>query len=135
MVNQYLCAVKQLIKTQRDEGLIKLQNWDIMTERMKQMLLLVTERREKVSKALFKERATADFDPFRMAGEVSHIEEFVWAYICRTASFSASYMRDRFQYLFSLNCVLQMESVYLADLSDLCEFIFHQNQERDPYMC
>ena len=74
MVNQYLCAVKQLMKTQRDEGQIELQNWDIMTERMKQLLLLVTERREKVSKVVFKERATADFDPFRMAGEVSHIE-------------------------------------------------------------
>jgi hypothetical protein len=135
MVNQYLCAVKHLMKTQRDEGQVKLQNWDIMTERMKQLLLLVTERRERVSKALFKERVTADFDPFWMAAEVSNIEDFMWKYSCRTASFSASSMRDRFQYLFSLNGVLRMESLYLADLSDLCDFIFHQKEERDPYMC
>ena len=55
MVNQYLCSVNHLMKTQRDEGQVKLQNWDIMTERMKQLLLLLTERREMVSKALFKE--------------------------------------------------------------------------------
>jgi hypothetical protein len=70
-----------------------------------------------------------------MAAEVSNIEEFMWKYSCRTASFSASSMRDRFQYLFSLNGVLRMESLYLADLSDLCDFIFHQKEERDPYMC
>ena len=28
-----------------------------------------------------------------------------------------------------------MESLYLADLSDLCDFIFHQKQEKDPYQC
>ena len=44
-------------------------------------------------------------------------------------------MRDRFQYLFSLNGVLRMESLYLAYLSDLCDFIFHQKLERDPYQC
>ena len=42
-------------------------------------------------------------------------------------------MRDRFQYLMSLNGVLRMELFYLADLSDLCDFIFHKKNERDPY--
>ena len=59
----------------------------------------------------------------------------MWNYSCKTASFSASSLRDRFQYLFSLNGVLRMESLYLADLSDLCDFIFHQKQEKDPYQC
>ena len=59
----------------------------------------------------------------------------MWEYSCKTDTFGASSMRDRFQYLFSLNGVLMMESLYLADLSDLCDFIFHQKQERDPYQC
>ena len=59
----------------------------------------------------------------------------MWDYSCKTASFSASSLRDRFQYLFSLNGLLRMESLYLADLSDLYDFIFHQKQERDPYQC
>ena len=85
--------------------------------------------------ALYKERVTSDFQPFRIAGELASIEKYMWEYSCKTASFSASSMRDRFQYLFSLNGVLRMESLYLADLSDLCDFIFHQKQERDPYQC
>ena len=96
-----------------------------MTERMKQLLLIVTERKEKVSKALFKERATSNFQPFRMADELAKIEKFMWEYSCKTATFSVSSMRDRFQYLFTLNGVLRMESFYLADLADLCDFIFH----------
>ena len=134
-VNIYLCAVKTLMARQRDEGINSLQNWDLMTERMKLLLILVTERREKVSKALFKERATGDFEPFRMASELAKIEEFMWEYSCKTATFSASSMRDRFQYLMTLNGVLRMESMYIADLSDLCDFIFHQKDELDPYQC
>ena len=52
-VNQYLCAVKSLMREQRDEGLVKLKNEDLMSERMKLLLLLVTERKEKVRKGKF----------------------------------------------------------------------------------
>ena len=52
-VNHYLCAVKSLMREQRDEGLVTLQNWDLMSEGMKMLLLLVTERKEKVAKGKF----------------------------------------------------------------------------------
>ena len=52
-VNQYLCAVKCIMREQRDEVLVKLQNWDLMSERMKLLLLLVTERKEKFAKGMF----------------------------------------------------------------------------------
>ena len=83
--------------------------------------------------ALYKERVTSDFQLFQIVGEMATIEKHMWKYSCRMASYSASSMRDRFQYLFNLNVVLRMESLYLEDLSDLCYFIFHQKQERDPY--
>ena len=86
-------------------------------------------------KALYKERITSDFQPFRIAGELALIEKYMWENSYRTASFSASSMRDMFQYLFSLNGLLRMQSLYLEDLSDLCDFIFHQKLERDPYQC
>jgi len=33
----------------------------------------------------------------------------------------------------TLGGVLRSESMYLADLSDLCDFLFHQTLEPDPY--
>ena len=103
-----------------------------MTERMKQILVLVGERKEKMAKDLFKERASSDIQPFIMAIKFSNVEKFLWGYSCKMALFSVSEIRDRFQHLMSLNG-LCMESLYLADLSDLCDFIFHQKNERDPY--
>ena len=38
--NQYLCAVNIIMREQNDEGFVKLQNWDLMTEKMKMLLLL-----------------------------------------------------------------------------------------------
>ena len=52
-VSQYPFLVKSLVREQRDKGLVTLQNWDIMSERMKMLLLLVTERKEKVVKGMF----------------------------------------------------------------------------------
>ena len=75
-------------------------------------------------KALYKERVTFDFQPFQIAGELVTIENYMWEYSCKTASFGASSMRDRFWYLFSLNGTLRMESLYLADLSDIYDFVF-----------
>lgn len=40
------------MRNQRGEGLVKLQNWDLMTERMKILLVLVTETEEKVAKGM-----------------------------------------------------------------------------------
>ena len=43
---------KSMMRNQRGEGLVKLQNWDLMTERMKILLVLVTETEEKVAKGM-----------------------------------------------------------------------------------
>ena len=83
--------------------------------------------------ALFKERETSDFQPFMMASDLVSIENCMWEHSCRTTIFRDSLMRDRCQYLIMLNGVLRMESLYLGDSSDLCNFIFHQKQERDSY--
>ena len=76
-----------------------------------------------------------DLQPFWIAGELASIENYMWDYSCKTAMFSTSLMRGMFQYLFTSNGTLMMESLYPAELSDFCDFIFHQKQERDPYQC
>ena len=132
-VNQYLCDVKEILTFQRDNGLTNLTNEDLMTDRVNKLLALVISRKEKVSKAMFKERTTSEFQPFKVAPEVAKIEYYLWEYASKNIASCASALRDRYHYLMTLGGVLRSESMYLADLSDLCDFIFHQTLEPDPY--
>ena len=90
-------------------------------------------RKDKVHKAQFKERHDHDFKPFGLVGEVGRMEKWAWDSNSSTKSYGASSLRDRFQLLMTLGGVLRSESLYKADLSDLCDFKFHQKTERDPY--
>ena len=82
---------------------------------------------------MFKERSNTEFQPYKMAPEISRLEQYMWDYMaCNTAT-SASVLRDRFQYLMTVHAVIRSESMYLADLSDLCDFMFQQSLEPDPY--
>ena len=47
--------------------------------------------------------------------------------------YGATTLRDRFHFLFTLGAVIRSESVFKADLSDLMDFTFHQENEPDPY--
>ena len=105
-VNQYVCAVKQLMCTQRSEGLITLNSEDIMTDRLKRIIKEVKTRKNAVTKALYKERIDGEYDPFKMIGEVPKIEKYLWEYTNKTLSFGASSLRDCFQFLMSLCEVL-----------------------------
>ena len=42
-------------------------------------------------------------------------------------------IRDIFQLLMTLSNCLRSESIYKADLSDLCDLVYHQKSERSPY--
>ena len=42
-------------------------------------------------------------------------------------------LRDRFQFLMTLSAVMRSDSVYKADLCDLCDFSFQQGGELSPY--
>ena len=92
-----MCAVKECVSKQRVDGLVELQNYNVMTERMKKIIVLIGEKKEQVEKAVFKEKDNSNFQPFRMAIDISNIEQFLWKYSYKRASFSASTMRDRFQ--------------------------------------
>ena len=61
-----------------------------------------------------------------MVEGLGKIEIYLWEYQPDTASFSASSIRSRSLYLISLNRVIRMESVYLADIYDIYDFMFHQ---------
>ena len=42
-------------------------------------------------------------------------------------------LRDRFQFLMTLSAVMRSDSIYKADLCDLCDFSFKQGGEHSPY--
>ena len=97
-----------------------------MTTRMKNLIDVVNIRGENVLKKHFKERITDDFQPYRVLNDVPKIEDFIWNEHCDTQIYGTNRLRDRFQFMFSLSAVFRSDSIYKADLSDLCNFRFKQ---------
>ena len=132
-VNQYICAIRNYAQDQFDSGLIRFRREDLMSGKLKDLIKGVKNRTERVMKKQFKERVTDDFEPYRCLGDLPKIEEYIWdAHKC-TKIYGANGLRDRFQLLFSLSAVLRSDSIYKADLADLCDFKFKQKLEPDPY--
>ena len=94
MVNQYFCAIKKEADTQRQQGLIHIRKEDLMTDQLKGLLTTVKLRKEKVMKAMFKERCHGEMEPFKMIEHIPHIECFLWDYKSHTHKYGASSLRD-----------------------------------------
>ena len=132
-VNQYICAIRKYAQQQFDDGLIEYRREDLMTSKLKDLIHGVNNRCERVLKKQFKERITDDFEPYRLLSDIPKIEDFIWNEHCGQRIYGANGLRDRFQLLFSLSAVLRSDSIYKADLADLCDFKFKQKLEPDPY--
>ena len=91
-------------------------------------------RGEKVNRATFKKRNDGAFQPYNLSTKINNIKRFLW-HDCSTIGkyYSAATLRDRFHFLFTLGAVIRSESVFKADLNDLMEFTYHQENEPDPY--
>ena len=50
-----------------------------------------------------------------------------------TKVYGTAALRDRFQFLHTLAAVMRSDSVYKAELADICDFNFKQPRELDPY--
>ena len=133
IVNQYRCAIKRILREQRDKNANTLRNEDIDSERVNRLMDNVKKRKDAVARANFKERFDGEFTPYKMISEVTQIETYMWEYHCTTPAFSAASLRDRYHFLATYGGVLRSESMYLADLSDLCDFKFKQQKEPHPY--
>ena len=94
---------------------------------------MVKSRKNKVTKAMFKERASGTFQPFTMIKKILCIEKYLWDCHSSTLVNGASALRDRYHFLMCLCGVLRSESMYLADLTDLCDFMMNPDNDPDPY--
>ena len=130
--NQHYCAIKELLGHQRQLHQTELRNDELKTESMNNLIKHVQNRGEIVSRKIFKERLDGTFAPFKLASEVNTIEKYIWEDHNNTSCFSGASLRDRFQFLMTLGSISRSESLYKADL---CDFIFKQRREIDPYRC
>ena len=133
--NQYLCAIKRHILQQNGLGVTNINHDDLYTEKLKQLIHIVTYRGEMVNRATFKERNDGAFQPYKLSNEINNIEQFIWDDSPKSGMFyGAASLRDRFHFLFTIGAVIRSESVFNADLSDLMDFNYLQVNEPDPYM-
>ena len=65
-LNQYSCAIKEILQVQRDDGINDIRKQDLDSDRMAHLMKLVKGRKNKVTKAMFEERVTGAFQPFKM---------------------------------------------------------------------
>ena len=126
--NQYYYTIKELLGHQREEKLTDLRNDDLKLESMNNLIKHVKNRAKFVSMKIFKERLDGTFAPFKLAPEVNTIEKFIWNDHNMIGYYSGSWIRDRFQFLMTLGSISRSESLYKADLCDLCDFIFKQHR-------
>ena len=78
MVNHYRCAIKRVLRHQRDNNANTLRNEDLDSERITRLLENVGKRKDRVAKANFKERMDGEFTPYKMISEVNLIEGYMW---------------------------------------------------------
>ena len=76
-VNQYSYVIKEILQVQRDNGINDIRKQDLDSDRMAHLMKLVKGRKNKVTKAMFKERATGAFQPFKMIQEIPRIEKYL----------------------------------------------------------
>ena len=114
-------------------GIPETRKDDITTKILKDLIVLVKNRRERVLKALSKERIDGEFQPFMMIEQIPKIEEVLWNYKNNTRVYGLNALRNRFQYLMTLGAVMRSDSLYSDDMCDLCDFTFLQPKEGDPY--
>ena len=126
MINQYYCAFKDFLLIQNEENGNPLCKADLMTMKMRKLFTIVSGRKERNKKLKYDERFDREIHPYKMIQVISQIEECLWSYkYGRNQSMCAS-IRDRFQFLMTLSGCLKSESTMKADLSDLCDLVYHQ---------
>ena len=133
LFNTYLCSIKDLLAIQNDDLNNPFKKEMIMTNDMKKLFTIVSGRKERLKKINCDERFDNEFHPYKMIDQIADIEAGFWNYKFGRIQSMCSSIRDRFQFLMTLSGCLRSDSLYKADLCDLCDLVYHQNAERSVY--
>ena len=83
------------------------------------------QKKEKyVKEDNFEEKLTADFSPYQTASEILQLEQYLFEEKAFSDVYMVGFLRDRYCLLQTTSAILRGESLYRADLSDLCDMIF-----------
>ena len=77
-IQHYLGAIRNLLDDQIRSGITETRKEDLMTKNLKDLIDLVKTRRERVLKAMSKERIDGEFQPFLMMKQIPKIEKSLW---------------------------------------------------------
>lgn len=77
-IQQYLGAIRNIFTVQKRQGHVQIEAEALMTDRLKDLLKLVVDRKERVLVGNCKERVDGEFDPFVLVDKVPNIEEEMW---------------------------------------------------------
>ena len=77
-INQYICAVCNLLGAQRRHGVTTITREYLMSDHMKGLIKITSGRAERVMKENFKERCDRQFQPFRIIDYIPEFEEEFW---------------------------------------------------------
>jgi len=122
MVAQYKAAIYHIYEDQCAKKVCS-ATWDqIWLAPIKNLEILVKERRASNNKKNYKEKLDHEFSPYTIVEEYPNIEAEMWERGNGSNSRSTfAWLRHRFCLLFSTSGILRCESLYKAELSDfLC---------------
>ena len=110
------------------EGKNCLRHTDLNSDRMKNLVKMVIERKDLVRKSLNREQLDSKFQSYTMVSDIARLEKYLWNYNRRTSCSSAALLQGMFQFLMTLSRVARIESLYLEDICDLCDFLLQNNK-------
>ena len=103
---------KRYILQQNSLNVTNINHNDLYTEKLKQLIHIITYRGEMVNRDPFKERNDGTFQPYNLSNEIDNIEKNIWDDCPKSGMYyGAATLRDRFHFLFTIGAVIRGESV------------------------
>ncbi len=122
-MKQYWAAVIDLHTRQWQYGSRTAPKIPLMTPEIKALMDNVKTRKKRIAKKNFEEKLTCEFSPYACVSEVPSIEKVLFDHHGATQVYGISALRDRFCFNMTTSGILRGESLFKADLSDLCDLI------------
>ena len=93
-IQHYLGEIRGLLDDQILSGITAIRKENIMTKSLKDLIILVKNRWERVLKALAKERMDGEFQPFVMIEQIPKIEKQLWNIKTNTRVYGLNTLRS-----------------------------------------
>ena len=132
-VKLYQSAIKSLYREQRSNQTNSISEDRIDSQRIKNLIYVVTHRKAKEKHDRYEERMDFETSPFRTAERIEDIELIMWNKMSSITTVDLAELRHRFVWLFTFASMLRGESVFKGELADLFQTDQQGPNEPHPY--